>query len=196
MADVKVISNPLRYDANMLPYCLPDCIFKPVYFVSEMPFSHKPILILLIFTIIGKLAKSARINMNAESESLAAGNNIKDIETRHREVRSVINVKIGADAARKLISGATKIHTSDKYANVYEKSGGLKAAITEFKALNPTQVETVSYGFGQKMVHGFVGDRYVQLATHGRLGKPEITSLKLTRNEKIEKPDKIIYVNR
>ena len=190
----KSISNPLRYDANMLPYCHPDSIFKPVYFVSEMPFRHKPILILLIFTLIGKLAESA--GSCAESESLAAGNDINDIETRNREVRSVINVKIGADAARKLISGATKINTSDKYTNVYEKSGGLKAAITEFKALNPTQVETVSYGFGQKMVHGFVGDRYVQLSTHGRLGKPEITSLKLTRNEEIEKPDKIIYVNR
>lgn len=166
-----------------------------------MPFSFTLLLILLIVPIIAKLTMCttlANAGSFAELESppVAFGNDVKDTGRRIRETRSVINVRKGADALQKLISGATKV-ASDRfrYTNVYEKSGGLKAAISEFEALNPTQVETVSYEFGYKVIHGFVGNRYVQLAINGREGKPVITSLKLSKNEQIEMTDKIIYAD-
>ena len=167
-----------------------------------MQFNGTTFLVLLVLVMLLGITKSAimvDIGRYVDSQLSADGSGVKDIQTEtERSEESLIfcqRLEKVQMLQEKLKRGAKQIPTRAKYTNIYEKTGGLNTAIKDIKALNPTQVQSVSYPFGREVMHGFVGDRYVELVTNGRSRKPTITLLKRHRKKAEEKADMIIYTN-
>ena len=93
-----------------------------------------------------------------------SGNGVNDRETESRKKRGrgdLLIMKEGADAVKRLLSGAKQIRSREKNVRVFQKAGDFKTAVHEFKSLRPAIVREASYPFGHKALYGKVGDRFI-----------------------------------
>ena len=86
-----------------------------------------------------------------------------------RQTRSVSATTLflqGLRATRKLLVGARKTHSEDRF-EIYEKHGSKYTAVREFYSLHPRDVKRVELNQDIHLISGVIGDRHILLIDNG-----------------------------